>query len=396
VNLGNALVEKDLLDDAVAEYRAAIATKQVFPEAYKAYLSLGIALIQKGERDEAIKAFREAVRLNPECAEAHYRLGNAFFPKRLDDAIVEFREAIRLEKNHAEFHYGLALTLDTKGQLNEAIAAYREAIRLKKNYAHYHYALGNTLAAKGQLDEAIAAYREAIRLKDDHAEAHCNLGHTLRKQGKFHKALEELRRGHKLGSKNRDWHYRSDEWVRRCERLVDLDHRFPSFLDGTTKPANPAEGIELAGLCSLKRFHRAAARFYDEAFAEEPELISSNRYNAACAAAQAGCGQGKDADKLDENERRRLRCQALDWLRADLEAKGLFLEKDENKAGRTVAGIMRHWLDDPDFAGVRGAEALAELPEVERQAWQTLWKGVSNTLARAQGKTTPDKKSGAK
>jgi hypothetical protein len=34
--------------------------------------------------------------------------------------------------------------------------------------------------------------------------------------------------------------------VLKCERMIDLDHRFPSFLDGTTKPANPAEGIDLA------------------------------------------------------------------------------------------------------------------------------------------------------
>ena len=40
----------------------------------------------------------------------------------------------------------------------------------------------------------------------------------------------------------------------------------------------------------------------------------------ACAAALAGCGQGKDAGKLAGDERTRLRNQALGWLKADLEA----------------------------------------------------------------------------
>ena len=45
---------------------------------------------------------------------------------------------------------------------------------------------------------------------------------------------------------------------------------------------------------------------------------------------------------------------------------------------------MRHWREDIDFAGVRGPEALAKLPEAERKPWQELWDDVANTLARAQ------------
>jgi hypothetical protein len=40
----------------------------------------------------------------------------------------------------------------------------------------------------------------------------------------------------------------------------------------------------------------------------------------------------------------------------------------------------------PDFAGVRDREALARLPERERQAWQQLWADV-----RARGPVTPKK-----
>ena len=40
-----------------------------------------------------------------------------------------------------------------------------------------------------------------------------------------------------------------------------------------------------------------------------------------------------------------------------------------------------HWLTDPDFAGVRGGDALAKLPDAERQKWQKIWADVENTLA---------------
>src|SRR5262249_11689837 len=163
-----------------------------------------------------------------------------------------------------------------------------EAIRIKKDFASAHYNLGNALMDKGQVYEAMAEYREVIRIKKDDAGAHWNLGMALMGQGEVREALEALRRGHKLGSRRPDWSVPdSAARVRRCERLVELDGQLPGFLAGTTTPFSPGERIELAGLCTLKRLHRAAARFYEEAFAAAPELAAdlgaAHRYNAACA-----------------------------------------------------------------------------------------------------------------
>jgi hypothetical protein len=84
-----------------------------------------------------------------------------------------------------------------------------------------------------------------------------------------------------------------------------------------------------------------------------------------------------------------LRQQALEWLRADLTAWQVVLEKGTNQARTDTAKQMRHWLADADFAGVRGEAALARLPEAERPAWQTLWAAVAATLARAEKKIAP-------
>jgi tetratricopeptide (TPR) repeat protein len=396
-NLGNARLLKGQLDEAIAAYREAIRIKKDFVEAHR---NLGCALCDgKRDYDGAIAAFRDALRLKPDDAETHSNLGNALRGKgRPDDAIAAYRKAICLKKDYHEAHSGLGLALQLKGQLDEAIAAYRKAIRIKKDYHEAHYDLGNALRDKGQLDEAIAAYREAIRIKKDFAEAHCNLGDTLRRQGKFREALEEFRRGHELGRRNPGWRYPSAEWVRQCERLVELAEKLPGFLDRKTRPASPVECIELAQLCTLKRLHRAAARFYEEAFDAQPRLAddlgAAHRYNAACAAALAGCGQGKDADKLDATEYARLRRQALSWLRAGLQAWGRVLNKEPDNAGPAarVTQVLQDWRGDADFSGVRGAEALAQLPEEERQSWEKLWADVADTLSRAQRKTQPEKK----
>ncbi len=70
---------------------------------------------------------------------------------------------------------------------------------------------------------------------------------------------------------------------------------------------------------------------WTDAFQAEPKLAgdmqAGNRYNAACAAALAGSGQGKDNPPLDAPSKARWRRQAIDWLKADLAAWSKMLEK---------------------------------------------------------------------
>jgi tetratricopeptide (TPR) repeat protein len=418
-NLGNVLRAKGLLTEAIAEHREALRLNTNYPEAHN---NLGTVLKDLGRLDEAIAEYREAIRFKKDYAHAHYNLANALKENgRLDEAIAEYREAICLKKEFPESHYNLADALKKKGRLDEAIAEYREAIRLKKDYrdAHgnlgvalkekglleeaiaefqevlrlkkddplAHYCLGNTLRDKGRPEDAIAEYHEAIRLKKDYAEAHCNLGHVLVRQGQFHEAVKELRLGHELGSRNARWPYPSAQWLRNAERLADLDARLPALLDGREEPKDAGERLALAELCQQhKKLYAAAVRWYGEAFAAQPPLAddrpSDHRYNAACAAALAGCGKGKDATELSAPERDRLRKQACDWLKADLQSWARLLDEQPEKAGLAVTQKMAHWLKDSDFADMRGL-ALDKLPAAERAHWQKLWQDVEALRQRA-------------
>jgi tetratricopeptide (TPR) repeat protein len=393
-NLGNALRAKGQVDEAIAAHREAI---RLNTDSAAAHAYLGLALSDKGRLDEAIAAYREAIWLKKDYPEAQNNLGVDLQTKgRLDEAIAAYREAIWLKKDYPEAHNNLGNALRAKGQVDDAIAECREAIRLKKDYADAHYNLGNVLAAKGQLDEAIAAYREATRLKPDYAEAHCNLSIALLDKGQFAQGLASVRRGHELGSRKPRWPHPSAQWVRNAERLVALDDKLPDVISGKVHPADTAERLALAKFCQKhKKRYAAAARFYTEAFAAEPKLSGDQpsvlRYNAACAAALASCGQGEDARSLDDKERARLRRQALDWLQADLAAWGRLLEKEPAKAGPAVMQQMQHWKDDADFVGVRGVETLGRLPAAERPDWQKLWQEVEDLRQRAAAAARPDK-----
>jgi tetratricopeptide (TPR) repeat protein len=393
-NLGNALRDQGKLDEAVAECRTAIG---IDPKYAPSHSNLGAALCEQGKLDEAVAECRTAIALDPKYAPAYVNLGAALREQRkLDEAVAECRKAIALDSKLALAHNNLGNVLYYQGKLDEAVAECRKAIALDSKLALAHYNLGNALRDQGKLDDAIAEYRKTIALRPDYAEAHCNLGEVLLHQGEFGQGLDDLRRGHDLGSKRPVWPYPSAQWVREAERLVELDAKLHPILKRQAKPANTGECLELARMCVLyKKLNWAAARLFAQAFAEQPQLADDigfqHRYNAACAAALAGCGQGKDADKRDDKERARLRRQALDWLRADLVAWGRLLEKEPGKIGPLLAQTMQRWQQDTDFAGVRGPEALAKLPEAERQEWQKLWNDVIALLNQAHGKAASEK-----
>jgi tetratricopeptide (TPR) repeat protein/serine/threonine protein kinase len=398
-NLGIALMDKGRPDQAIAEYREAIRLKSDYPEAHA---NLGNALRDKGLRNEAIAEFRQALATQqdfPGAYAAHNGLGNVLLDTgRPDEAIAEYREALRLRKDSADVHANLGSALKFRGRLDEAISEFREAIRLKPDSAHGQIMLGLALGAKGQLDEAIAALREAIRIKPDSDIAHHNLGFALQLRGRLDEAVVAFQEALRLKPDAAN----TRAALATAQQLVELDARLGKFLRGEWQPANAAERVQLALLCAqpFKRLTVTAARLYTEAFAAEPKLTEDVRaqhlYNAACVATLAGCGQSNDADRLDDRERTRLRRQALTWLRADLAVWRKHLEADATTFRPLAMQKIAYWLIDSDMAGVRDHDALAKLPEAERQDWQKLWAEVADTVPRAEGKTAPAKTSEAK
>jgi superkiller protein 3 len=387
-NLGLALQDQGKLAEAEAAYRKAIALQ---PAHVKAHMNLGIVLERQRRLPEAVAALSHAVVLDPNYASAHNNLGLVLRQQgKLAEAEAAYRKAIALNPNYSKAHNNLGMVLCLQGKLAEGEAAYRKAVAVQHDNGTAHFNLGTVLAQQGKMSEAESPFRKAIALQPENAEAFCNLGLVLKHQGRFADALAALQRGDQLGSRTANWRYPSAQWVREVERLVVIADRLPKLLSGEAQPADAVERLAVAGICGGgKKLYAAAVRFYREAFAAQPKLAADlragHRYDAACAAAQAGCGLGQDAGPLDDKERARLRRQALDWLRADLTQWDQLLQKVPDKVRSLVLQKMQHWQQDPDFTGVRGPEALSRLPAAERPAWQQLWEDVEALRKSAAG-----------
>jgi tetratricopeptide (TPR) repeat protein len=191
------------------------------PAGADAHYNRGITLAEEWELDEAIAEFRAAIRLQPEHVGAHIGLANALnYEDEAENAIAEFREAIRLQPDNVDAHHGLGDTLGRQGQREEAIAEYRIVIRLQPGSldgmrtgtpewdeaaaaasAHFRLAVAHTGRPAGAAI-IITECREAIRLQPDFAPAHFSLGKALQAQGEVQQAIAEFREAIRLRPDN--------------------------------------------------------------------------------------------------------------------------------------------------------------------------------------------------
>ena len=176
-NLANAWAGRKKLDEAIANYRTALALK---PDYVDAHVNLGVALERKGEVDEAIAQYRKALAIDPHFLNAHVNFGVALERLgRWDEAMAQYRQALAIDPQCVGAYVNLGVVLRRQGRFDEAIAQYQKALAIKPNYAEAHANLGAVLGWQGKFDEAAAQFRQALEINPAHALARRNLDFIL-------------------------------------------------------------------------------------------------------------------------------------------------------------------------------------------------------------------------
>jgi tetratricopeptide (TPR) repeat protein len=350
-------------------------------------------LARAGRTDEAIAIFQELAAQAPELPDYRLQLPDVLFNAGketqalalLEKCVAGFPRRSAYRQELAFLYEHRAIQLCRSGDLVGAIAILRKLAQEFPERPGHRAQVVRQLMAQLPTEQMIAVLRELTRAFPDASEyqeqARVNLGTALLQQGKYAEAEAQYREALRLRPDDPEAHAKLGIAL-ACQGVVaEAEY-------GRARDRRPGAREALFDP-SMALYHQrklaASARLFTKALAAEPKLAedpsTGNRYNAACAAVLAGCGAGKDAAKLNDAERARLRRKALDWLRADLAAWGRLLEKQPDQARPLVQQKMQHWQADLDFDGVRGDE-LARLPEAERQAWQQLWKDVEQMLKR--------------
>ena len=309
---------------------------------------------------------------------------------RFDEAIASYRDAIRVKADFPEAHQGLGQLLMFQRRYDLAAAECREAIRLRPDAAEPHVILGMVLSTLQKRDEALAEHRLAQRLNPDYPEAHCSMAMVLYNLGDYAGAAAEAHAGAELRSKrsHQPWSSADTAWVANLERTAVLAARLPAIAKGDKPPAEIDDQLFLASIAYDRKLFATSAQLWSTALDAKPELGNSrqdqHRYNAACSAALAAAGEGKNEPCPDAAARAGLRQHALAWLRAELDAWAKLLDSGKPKDVAKVVEVLQHWREDADLAAVRDAAALDSLPADEQKAWRTLWSDAGSILARAR------------
>ena len=145
----------------------------------RAELDKGKELYRNDQDAEAVLAFLEAIRLDPDLAEAHFRLGLGYesLGKR-EEAEAEYKKAVEAYKKYfeenrddAEGRYAFGQTYANLGQYSEAIRQYREATKLKEDDPDMFYDLGVAYTKLAQYDAAAAAFSKSLEIDPDYYRA---------------------------------------------------------------------------------------------------------------------------------------------------------------------------------------------------------------------------------
>jgi lipopolysaccharide biosynthesis regulator YciM len=299
-----------------------------------------------------------------------------------DEAIASFRRALEIDPQYAQAHANLGDALLALGELAEAAASYRRAIELDPRTANTHNNLGKALILQGNWDEAIQSFRRVLEIDARHAPAYINLGIALDALGRTDEALEANRQAAELFAQDpsafgRQWLEVAKQSITRLEEKSELLPYLDAVLDG--RPARSSTEWNMAIRHGYdRRRHRDVVALAEDTLREAPELIDdvTGLYDSACSATLLAAGSDSD---VSEAERVRVRELARAWLGREVE-RWIAQREQGGESATAARERLKHALEDPDFASVRGA-AIERLPAGERAAWRALWQRIESATA---------------
>jgi predicted O-linked N-acetylglucosamine transferase (SPINDLY family) len=160
-----------------------------------AQLRLGLSHLDAGRTDQAIACFHEALALQPQSAEAHFNLGNAYRSQRLyAEAVASYGQALVLAPDFPDAHVNLGGALLEQGEIQEALACFRKAVVLAPELPEAQYNLGAASFRAGDLATARSALTQYLRAQPDDREALIALGEACSRSNALDEAADSCER----------------------------------------------------------------------------------------------------------------------------------------------------------------------------------------------------------
>jgi len=201
-NLGEALLQKGRVDEAIAYFRKAL---EIQPNDTLTQTHLAVALFQEGQPNEAFARFRKALALRPADPLIHYNFGVALLHYgQVNEAATQFQKALELQPDYAQDLSRLGNASLHRGQVDEAIALFQTLLKVQPDDTEAHYILGMIFLQQGKAKEATNQLEEVLKFQPANPQAHDNLGLALLRTGRVPEALIHFQKALELQPDNAD------------------------------------------------------------------------------------------------------------------------------------------------------------------------------------------------
>ena len=188
---------------AIGKMRAAVAEE---PRDAGLRDDLGSLYAQEKDWPRAEQELAEAIRLQPDLAAAHLRMGLVLEAEQKRGVAEEFAEAMKLAPSDASIALESGKALAEVGQDEQAAAALEQAHRLAPNSTAAAYQLALVDQRINRVAEAIALLKSIVDAEPKNPDALINLGMALSQQHQAKDGLPYLQRAVALDPKNATAH----------------------------------------------------------------------------------------------------------------------------------------------------------------------------------------------
>lgn len=187
----------------------------------------GNRLFDDNQTELAIAAYKRAVEIDPDFAEAYFKMGIAY-------ALIE-KEAMRTGTGDivpGETSGNRSVKPNSEKMFERAVTAYKKLIAASPDDSTAHFNLARAYNKLNKDEEAERSFEQAVKLKPDDVEYQTELGGIRIKLAKYHEALVPLKKALELDPENPEAEELLEEAQAGAKR-VDF-----SQPDNTNKKAN--------------------------------------------------------------------------------------------------------------------------------------------------------------
>ncbi len=219
---------------SLQEFRNAVQTLSTIPDAVNNDPGLGYAyatsLVKTGDYSEGIRRLQDLSGRNPDSADIHILLGEAFSDqKEYSAALREYRKAAAIDPSQARPHFLAGVVLIHQGASSEAEKELRAALKLNPTDVPTKYHLAYALIQRQDRSEAFALLRQVIDQDPKYADAYYELGKLLLERGDVKAAISNLEAGTKLTPESDYIHYQLAMAYRRDSRNDDAQRELELY-----------------------------------------------------------------------------------------------------------------------------------------------------------------------